>query len=124
MRSALGPLVAILLVACRPTASPATEVAITVVAGPVCPVETVPADPACAPRPVAGAEILVRGADGRTVASLRTDASGQATVALVPGSYSLHPQPVGGLAGAAPEAQLEVGATPVTMTVTYDTGIR
>ena len=51
-------------------ASPATAagvIEVRAVAGPVCPVETVPPDPACEPRPVAGAPIFVMPADGRDV---------------------------------------------------------
>jgi hypothetical protein len=48
----------------------------TALAGPVCQVETIPPDPACAPRPVAGAVILIRDASGTEVARTTTGADG------------------------------------------------
>ena len=41
----------------------------TATAGPVCPVERYPPDPACAPRPVAGATITVHGGGGQVIAT-------------------------------------------------------
>ena len=101
-----------------------SEVPITVLAGPTCPVVTDPPDPACADRPVGGAELVIVGADGRRVASVRTDAQGVATVRLTHGAYRVQPQPVDGLMGTPAEVELVVGEGPVGLTVTYDTGIR
>jgi hypothetical protein len=101
-----------------------SEVPIAVLAGPTCPVVTDPPDPECADRPVEGAELLIVGADGRRVASVRTDAQGVATVRLAHGSYRVQPQPVEGLMGTPAEVQLVVGEGPARLTVTYDTGIR
>src|SRR3954465_4071633 len=72
-------------------------------AGPTCPVEKVPADPACAPRPVRGAVLVVRDGSGVEVARATTGADGTFFVALGPGSYVVAPQPVEGLMGVAPE---------------------
>ena len=46
----------------------------TALAGPICPVEKIPPDPACAPRPVAGAVVVVRDASGAEVARTTTGA--------------------------------------------------
>jgi hypothetical protein len=102
-----------------------TGLLIEATAGPVCPVETNPPDPACAPRPVAGAEIRVADAQGHPMGMVVTDATGVAFVGLAPGSYTMQPQPVDGLVGTAPEVTAEVQdrvATPVV--ISYDTGIR
>ena len=86
-----------------------TGLHITAVAGPTCPVETVPPDPACAPRPVANAVVTIVDAD----------------VALAPGAYTLNAQGVTGLMNG-PEAQrVVVEDGKVTEVVfAYDTGIR
>ena len=99
----------------------------TATAGPVCPVEK-PGDSACAPRPVAGATLVVKTAAGAEVARVTTGSDGSFAVSLAPGSYVLFPQPVNGLMGTAQPIPLTVAAgtipeaTPIT--VEYDTGIR
>ena len=121
---------AVMIAACgsigaAPSPPPGTGVAISAAAGPVCPVETIPPDPACAPRPVAGATILIKAGDGTIVARLETDANGTASVALFPGTYAIEPQPAAGLMGTA--ASQEVAVIDGTMTpvlLAYDTGIR
>ena len=128
----LWPLIAVLallMVACGTSgaapAPPGTGLSITAAAGPTCPVERVPPDPACAPRPVAGATILVKDAQGKTVATLVTDATGIASAALPGGNYVVEPQPAAGLMGTAESQKVTVvnGAmTPVLLA--YDTGIR
>ena len=104
---------------------PGTGLAINAAAGPVCPVERVPPDPACAPRPVAGATVLVLDSQGKTVATVVLDDKGLASVPLAAGSYVVQAQPANGLMGT-PEAQnvsVVAGAmTPVLLA--YDTGIR
>ena len=120
----------LLAVACgttgaAPSAPPGTGLAITAAAGPVCPVERIPPDPACAPRPVAGATIVVKDKAGTTAATATTDAQGIATVALPAGTYVVEPQPAQGLMGTAGSQEVTVvdGAiTPVLLA--YDTGIR
>jgi len=98
------------------------------VAGPVCPVERVPPDPACADRPVAGAVIVVRGETGAEVARATTAADGTFLVAVpAGGSWTIEPQPVAGLMGTAPPVVVQVSDAPsswVAADVAYDTGIR
>ena len=97
----------------------------TATAGPVCPVEKVPPDPACAPRPIAGAVLVVRDATGREVGRATTAADGTFSIALEAGDYVLEPQPVQGLMGTAPPRPVTVVAAAATTTdVVYDTGIR
>ena len=122
---------ALLIAACgsaggpAPSIVPGTGIAITAVAGPTCPVEQIPPDPACAPRPVAGATILVVDGQGKTVATVVTGADGTALVPLPAGSYVLQPQPVEGLMGGANQSTVTVvdGAIAPAV-VAYDTGIR
>lgn len=109
-----------------PDASPPPDgVTLTGVAlaGPVCPVQQFPPDPACDDRPVPEAVGVVETPDGEEVARFSTGADGRFTVVLAPGVYVLIPQAVEGLLGTAAPVNLEVPTTgPVTLL--YDTGIR
>ena len=119
--------VAVVLAACgpgsSPVASPVGGISGTALAGPTCPVER-PGDPACAPRPVAGATILIRDSTGTDVATIVTDASGRFQVALPPGAYTVVGQPVEGLMGNPGPVDVEVAEAEVTVELSYDTGIR
>lgn len=102
-----------------------TGIAGLALAGPVCPVERVPPGPACAPRPVAGATIVVRAGGGNEVARATTLEDGSFFVEVPPGTYQLEPQAVEGLMGTAAVQTVTVvdgSATPVQLD--YDTGIR
>ena len=104
---------------------PVGEIAGRVLAGPVCPVETSPPDPACDDRPVPGAVIVVTRSEGSPVVTVTSDAAGRFSLTLPPGAYRLTPQPVEGLLGTAAPADVVVGAGATTdVIVTYDTGIR
>ncbi len=97
----------------------------TAVAGPVCPVERVPPDPACAPRPVANATVVIRDRGGSEVARIVTASDGSFFVELAAGDYVVEPQPVEGLmgtAGAQDVAVVDGAATAIQLD--YDTGIR
>ncbi len=99
----------------------------TVTAGPVCPVERSSPDPRCAPRPVAGAVILVTDASGQEVGRATSGADG---------SYQLYVKETGALLiTAQPVAGLVRAPAPVSVTLAspgqveridlqYDTGIR
>ena len=94
-------------------------------AGPVCPVEQNPPDPKCAPRPVAGATIVIRDGSGAQVAVAISDQGGRYFVALPPGQYLIDPQPVQGLLGTAAKQPAGVAAGAITdVALDYDTGIR
>jgi len=107
-----------------PAVVPGTGLAISALAGPTCPVETL-GDPACAPRPVAGAKVIILDANGRDAATVVLDAKGAAAVALASGEYVVRAQPAAGLMGT-PEpiavAVVDGKLTPVALS--YDTGIR
>ena len=108
-----------------PSPAPGTGLAISALAGPTCPVETIPPDPACAPRPVAGAKVIVLDAQGREAAAIVLDAKGSAAITLAAGKYVVRAQPAAGLMGT-PEAidatVVDGKLTPVALS--YDTGIR
>lgn len=102
-----------------------TGIAGIALAGPVCPVETEPPDPACAPRPVAGAVVLIRVGGGPEVARAVTGADGIFFVELSAGDYVVEPQPVEGLLGTAgPQGVSVVAGSAVAIQLDYDTGIR
>jgi len=102
-----------------------TGMAITATAAPTCPVERVPPDPACAPRPVANATIRVVDDQGTTVATVATGADGTVLVTVPAGDYVLQPESVDGMMGGAQPVNVTVvdgSATPAV--ISYDTGIR
>lgn len=108
---------------------PGDEVGVTgisgvAVAGPTCPVETV-GDPACAPRQVAGATIVVADATGAEVGTATTGLDGGFFIAVPAGDYTISGAPVDGLMGVpdpTPVTVVEGAATEVQLS--YDTGIR
>lgn len=107
------------------TTVPSGEVAGTVVAGPVCPVETNPPEPGCEDRAVAGAVIAVTRLDGSAVAEVASDEAGRFLLPLPPGAYRLTPQPVEGLMGTPAPLDVSVAAgETIEVVVSYDTGIR
>jgi len=94
-------------------------------AGPTCPVEQDPTDPACDDRPVAGAVLVVRTTASEVAAEVTTTSDGTFTVTLPPARYTLVPKPVEGLLGTPGEQTLLVVDTPLTgIDLSYDTGIR
>ncbi len=119
----------LVLGACSPAPSPVAKVHLTgrATAGPVCPVERVPPDPNCAPRPVAGAVLAIVTVAGAEVGQARTAADGSFAFDVPEGDYTLVPQPVEGLMGTAPPIPFSArlgGPQPAPFDVQYDTGIR
>ena len=101
------------------------SVDVRVVAGPVCPVEREPPDPACAPRPVTGAEVVLRDPSGAEVARATSDEKGTLSFSVPAGAYWMEPQPTAGLMGTAPPVAFSVApAQALDISVEYDTGIR
>lgn len=92
--------------------------------GPHCPVVQNPPDPQCADRPVADAEIVITNATGDRVDAVRTDADGRFTIPLPAGDYTFTPQPVDGLMGTPSPQSATAGASAITLSFDYDTGIR
>ncbi len=102
-----------------------TGMLVSAVAGPVCPVERVPPDPACAPRPVAGAVVDIMDADGVQDRQVVLDPAGQLFVELEAGVYRVVAQPVEGFMNAPEVQQVSIEAGRVTeVTFSFDTGIR
>lgn len=101
-----------------------TGIAGSATAGPVCPVEK-KADPACEPRPVAGAIIVISDPAGSEVRRVTTDAGGAFFVELPPGGYVIEAQPVEGLLGTpGPLSAVVNDGIVFSIQLGYDTGIR
>jgi hypothetical protein len=95
--------------------------------GPVCPVEQVPPEPGCEPRPVAGAPVFVQPGDGRDimVAQATTDDDGMARITLPAGDYIVAGGDVEGLMGRPSTVGVVAAADAITtVDLVYDTGIR
>ena len=96
-----------------------------VTAGPVCPVEKNPPDPACAPRPVDGATLVFRDGAGTEVARVTTAADGTFFAEVPGGFYVVMPQPAKGLLGTpGPQSVTVIDGAAVRLDLSYDTGIR
>ncbi len=100
-------------------------VTLTLLAGPICPVETVPADPGCAPRPVTNAEVVLRDPSGAEVGRGQSNDEGILVLEVAPGAYYIETLPVEGLMRSADAVAFAVAGGDVTgMVLSYDTGIR
>lgn len=99
--------------------------AITAVAGPICPVQTDPPQPNCGPIVVDGADVIVVDGEGLQVARGSTDEDGTLRLAVPAGDLTVVAQPMRRFLGTAPPVAVAVavGQT-VAVTVEYDTGIR
>ena len=133
MRTLAACLIAVVLTACGSTADNGNgnggsverfAVSGVALSGPHCPVVQNPPDPQCADRPVADAEIVITNATGDRVDAVRTDADGRFTIAVPAGDYTFTPQPVDGLMGTPSPQSATAGASPITLSFDYDTGIR
>ncbi len=101
------------------------RVVVQLTAGPVCPVEQVPADPNCAARAVANADVTIFDADGNEIATAKSDDEGNVAFDVAAGAYYVVPATVEGVMGT-PEAQAfaALGGDQVGLLFGYDTGIR
>ncbi|MCX6540978.1 MAG: carboxypeptidase-like regulatory domain-containing protein [Actinobacteria bacterium] len=133
MRTLAVCLIAVVVAACGSTADNSNgnggtverfSVSGVALSGPHCPVVQSPPDPQCADRPVANAEIVITNATGDRVDAVRTDADGRFTIALAAGDYTFTPQPVDGLMGTPSPQSATAGASAITLSFDYDTGIR
>jgi hypothetical protein len=117
-------LVVLVSASCADAPETGYEVSGLALASPVCPVETNPPDPACAPRPVADATVWAV-ADSGDVVESTTDLHGSFSFVLTPGHYEVVAQPVEGLMGSPTPIEIEVGSNDIDLGVLlYDTGIR
>jgi hypothetical protein len=96
----------------------------TATAGPVCPVERVPPDAGCAPRPVIGAVVDIRDAGGKQVAQAHTGSDGTFLVAVAPGTYTVTAEATTGIMHAPGPQSVTVTDGVALVDLVYDTGIR
>ncbi len=111
--------------ACDGPAVAEGEISGRAVAAPVCPVESLPPDPTCAPRPVADALVTVLAQNGR-LWETRSDAQGFFRLRVPIGEVEVRFGPVEGLMGIPAKIQLDVseGKESTLGEIVYDTGIR
>lgn len=95
----------------------------TATSGPTCPVVR-SGDTSCADRPVAGATIHIRTADGTEVATLTTDAAGRFATELEAGAYVVAAEPVPGMMGQPTPLDVTVPVGVARVQLVFDTGIR
>jgi hypothetical protein len=97
--------------------------AVSLVADPICPVETEPPDPSCTPRPVEGAVVAAVTVGGDRLEAV-SDAAGHFGFDLPEGEVTITFLPVEGLMGTPIVVSLAEGSTIDLGLVAYDTGIR
>ena len=98
-----------------------------IVDGPVCPVQSVPPRPGCAPPPLRATLHIRRARSQALYASVRSSADGRFRVRLPPGTYVVGALAYGGSPLPRPPAARRVQVHPgryTHITITYDTGIR
>lgn len=108
-------------------AGPPPTVTGIVTAGPVCPAERNPPDPACAPRPVAGAVIVATDTTGQSVGRATSAADGTYLLKVgETGTFVITALPVTGLMGVPAPVTVTLAFSGATAHVdlVYDTGIR
>ena len=129
----VAALVALLAAACSPaptaeSGGPPQAIVGSVTAGPICPVERNPPQSGCAPRPVAGALIVLDDSTGREVARTTSGPDGRYRITVATaGAFSVRGLPVAGLMGAPRPVTITLAAGiggVQTVNLEYDTGIR
>jgi hypothetical protein len=90
--------------------------------GPTCPVERLPPDPACAPKPFEGAIILTNTADGSAYTA-PTDSQGSFSITLTRGVYSVS-RPENGSPFPACHGKVEILSAGAPIPLSCDSGIR
>lgn len=120
----LGMAIVLLSVSCGRAPTGGIVISGRAEAGPVCPVETNPPDPACAPRPVAGAVIVAVAESGDRVETT-TGPDGRFSFDLAAGRYQIVARPAEGLMGTPEPVDVEAASGSIDVGVLmYDTGIR
>jgi hypothetical protein len=116
---------ALLFAGCIATATPIPPanagVEGQVLIGPMCPV--VQAGTPCPDQPFQ-ATLTFLDQNGNTVSRTQSDAQGKFRVSLPPGTYTLRPEPANAIAHAPEQIVSVVAGQSVTVTITYDSGIR
>jgi hypothetical protein len=122
MRNILAALVLVIVVACGRSSSPRTTSGIfgVVTAGPTCPVERVGSP--CPPGLWTG-DVRATDPGGRSV-DVQTDARGNYSLTLAPGTYEVIPVTDGGPPTGKPTSVVVVAGPPQRVDLTVDTGIR
>jgi hypothetical protein len=118
---------AIVLASGASAAAPRSGIVGKVVEGPTCPVERMPPDPRCAPRPVQARVRITRQGPRSHTLIVETDSKGHFRVRLAPGIYVVQGLPRSGSSFPRPPASQRVTVSRghyTAVTLSYDTGIR
>ena len=110
----------------KPTTEYNSGIKGTVLAGPTCPVERNPPDPACADRPLQTTVSVSRTSDpARVIATVPSDAKGAFQLSLPPGEYVVTAGNAQSILPRCNPTEATVGPTGYTsVVISCDTGIR
>lgn len=95
-----------------------------VLLGPICPVERIPPDPACAPKPYKTTINVLRTPTGAPYKKVATDALGRFTISLAPGKYILRATSRSIYPRCTDKAIKVLAKKSLTIKIDCDTGIR
>ena len=96
----------------------------TVTLGPTCPVERIPPDPNCAPKPYPTSISIMKAGTTGIIKTIQSAANGIFSVDLVPGAYTLQAQS-GNVLPRCPVVSVDVkNGQYITANISCDTGIR
>ena len=109
-----------------PTLAPSGVITGSAMAGPTCPVHSVPPDPTCEPVPVVGAVIVATNAEGVEVTRTQTRDDGTFSLTVPHGRFEIRAEPRDDYFAVSEPVEIDVDATDIARVVdfTYDTGIR
>ena len=93
--------------------------------GDICPHDTVPPSPECAPKPLAGVRLRLVDASGRTVSAGKSRANGKVRLSARAGVYTLVAKPVEGVRiTPKPQGVTLTRGVKQSLVLTYFTGIQ
>lgn len=121
---ALAAVLALLASADAGAAAPSSGIRGRVLIGPTCPVQRVPPDPRCGPRPLSTRLVVLRASDRRRVGSVRSRRDGRFGIRLRPGRYWVRPARSGGYPFARPVLVTVRAHHFSRVTIMFDSGIR
>lgn len=120
----LPALIALLACVGGVAAAPGSGIRGRVLVGPTCPVERVPPDPRCAPKPLSARLLVLRASDRRRVGSVRSGKDGRFSIRVRPGRYWLRAARSRGLPFARPVLVTVRSHHFTRVTIMFDSGIR
>jgi hypothetical protein len=91
---------------------------------PICPVERIPPQPECAPKPYQTSVNVTKGSDNTAIATQNSDANGYFRFSIPSGTYNISAGPKNTMPSCPKSTATVKGGTTTTVNISCDTGIR